>query len=209
MSESVAQVRYQEAFPKFNMFEARCALKYSNKICEFVDHVGRKMGHARITGVDDTHLTLEYKFGSPFVPYTYNTIDIPLVAKELWSNNYPNNILCPACNEIKSVLIYQETWKCRSCHKLLYRTQHLDRVTILWERMKRLESVVGYARPKGMHAKTYRPLRKKYNDLRRSLTGVAVPEASNAHSYFLVATWRDAVAEDSFEFMGPKDGETY
>ncbi len=71
--------------------------------------------------------------------------------------------VCPACERRQLKLYwYQDSWACRKCHRLVYRSQWLSK----WQRLKKRESELFHkvtrGRPKGQHRRTYQKLTREF-----------------------------------------------
>jgi hypothetical protein len=194
------KVGYQEAYPRFDIIRARAAISGGAQICEFVDHIGRTVGHLRVIGDSETQLTLEYELTSPFIRGCHETVILDLVPTPQQEPNR-KSIVCPGCGKWKSTIIFAEDWRCRECHGLCYRSQLVDKYTLLLEKKNGLKEIIGKIRPKGMHRRTYARLRDEYAKLSRATKGKSYSGASRAHAYIVTSSWKKSIQDQFLVFM--------
>lgn len=116
---------------------------------------GKELGSIGIT-VQEGALKLQFSAdGSPceqLVPLSRTPCNFG--GSRLWFR-------CPRCGQRAAVLfLRRERFACRACAQVVYRSQSEDFIGRTWRRQQRAERNLGanWARPKGMHQRTYQRL---------------------------------------------------
>ena len=188
--------RQREAFPKLDLVAFEAAFIHLRApVCMFM--LGNRMiGQLFISEVQKKSCIVNYLFAADHIrsgefSEAIRTRDVPNQLDE-WRRSF----LCPGCGASKRDLYYVDSWSCASCHKLLYRSQLVDKEVKLWEERDQLHSMLRKGRPKGMHNGTYMSHRLRLAELERRLNGRPRKYASDEHDAIVTQTWVPASDSD-------------
>jgi ribosomal protein L37AE/L43A len=192
---------YREAYPAFDVNRATAAGQKGRELCVFSNERGLRLGVAFVTRPEGaSSLVLEHTIGGPYLSYSDQGIRVRVEPLPNQLNDARLAVLCPMCHRRRSILVYKDHWACAKCHKLLYRSQVVDKLTLKWERKEWLTAKIGKGRPLGMHNKKYVPLRQELDLLQEQFAGKLPRYASAEHSYRISSEWRPA--DDPFADLG-------
>ena len=200
---------YAEAYPRFDIVQAKARTEKELEICEFADDRGLVFGLARVAAANQTHVTLEYAVQLPFFSLTFSAVELELVVTPNGVDPNRTVVLCPECRKRRSVLVLKGAWKCSQCHKLMNRSQCMTTNTRLFEKKNALQLKLRHGRPKGMHHLTFTALKASRLELSKKLAPSCLHDPNDSCWFILRSTWRAEKAGDEWWFSGPKDGESY
>ena len=135
-------------------------------------HQGKEsLGSASVSLVNHNQLFVQYKYRrscegdwstvTEFIPLQFSACRYG--GSRVW-------FICPKCGR-RAAFIYVDTVvACRSCLGLHYQSEYEDDISRLQSKTRKIFDRIGhdYARPKGMHHKTYECLLSKANELQIS-----------------------------------------
>lgn len=201
MTDAVVKRRYQEAYPCFHIVRAVAANAGGATVCQFVDNLRRTVGHLSIRERCRTTITLEYELASSYIRNCYEsvTLDVDRTPNQVDANR--RSVFCPGCKKRGSTLVFVGEWKCRLCHGLCYRSQLVDKHTLVLERRNTLKSLIKAGRPKGMHRTTFDYLKQELSTLSLATKGIINRGSSDAHAYVVIGTWTSPIEEPSLFSM--------
>ena len=148
--------RYREAYPKLDVLQGSVAHRRGRDICAYRNESGRPLGVVQFVPQDDlAAAVLKTQLHGPYLTFWVGSATIEL----LKSTNEPQGIrraaACPACGGRVQTLFYVTSWACAACHKLLYRRQLVDRLTLAAEDLVEAEERLSKRRARGEHQRKF------------------------------------------------------
>jgi hypothetical protein len=159
-------------------------------VCVFISEIGHECGVAFVSSAEDGRFVLDYSLGGPHWGFGDQGLELEYLSVPNAIDRDRIAVRCPGCERRAYILFFKGHWACPTCHKLVYRSQLVDRDTRLWEERDALRGRVGKHRPPGMHNATYAKLLERLRDLDKALRGKGFRYASQAHSYLVRSEWR-------------------
>lgn len=149
-----------DVFQVLRAWPARAAL------CRFT--AGRThIGDLLVTRVTDERVLVVYKCLLADPAWTPTPDHFRLIRKPNGVDRGRAYFACKGCKNAKATLFLRGTWMCASCHRLGYRQQKLDKLTVAWERRRSLEAQIAVGRPRYMRHRKYRALLSELEKLRK------------------------------------------
>lgn len=132
-------------------------------------HQGKEsLGNAGVSLVNHNQLCIQYKYRrscegdwstvTEFIPLQFSACRYG--GSRLW-------FICPKCGKRVAIIYVDTVVACRSCLGLRYQSEYEDDISRLQSKVRKIFDRIGhdYARPKGMHHKTYECLLSKAIEL--------------------------------------------
>jgi hypothetical protein len=181
--------RHREAFPKFDLIEAKAAMERMRAaVCVF-DLGRRTIGQTFIAEIQDDSVILNYLFADKqFISEENRSV---IKTREIKSKiaAFRRLFVCPLCDQSKQALYYKDTWACATCLRLHYRSQLIDKEVKLWEELDELRTQLRRGRPTGMHHKTFIKLKLRLSALEYRFEGRERKEAGSSHNVIVTSRW--------------------
>lgn len=175
-----------EAYPRIDIYEAD---RNQGKPCaRFLAHEAGWRGDAKVE-FSEVCVTIHYSINvGKFYPHGRG-VEVFKLTRNSPQDNRPS-VKCPQCDRSIQVLVWNGSFACAKCHKLLYASQLGTRDEVeLEKRESDLAARIGSGRPKGMQRTTYAKLKA---DLARLRDQRCQPGRQGRLSYATVRTeWRD------------------
>lgn len=132
-------------------------------------HQGKEsLGSVGVSLVNHNQLCIQYKYRrscegdwstvTEFIPLQFSACRYG--GSRLW-------FICPKCGKKVAIIYVDTVVACRSCLGLRYQSEYEDDISRLQSKVRKIFDRIGhdYARPKGMHHKTYECLLSKAIEL--------------------------------------------
>lgn len=189
-------IAQKECFPRLDLVAAKSASEHLDApVCVF-DLSQQMVGQLFLADVQDDSIRINYLFAARH----FQCVETEAVLRTITVTNPLDSLrrflICPTCNEARRDLYYVQWWACARCHRLLYRSQLVDKDVRLWEERDRLGALLKRGRPKGMHNATYFKLRLRLAELEGRLHGRDRKVASDAHNAIVAERWVPAAEID-------------
>lgn len=151
---------HQEAYPRLNVREAHKHVSAGRSLVTWRNQHDAIVGYANariVTVLEVLCLELTYKFiDIPYVLDSSGTVFWDLTQRKLRRSGPDCSTTCAPCKKDVRLLIFNEdTWACRSCKGLGYRSQIIGERARRSERLKSVERQICNGRPAGMHQSSY------------------------------------------------------
>jgi hypothetical protein len=154
------------------------------------------VGQLFLVDVAKESVSINYLFAAQHVQCSETEAVLRTVEMSNPLDSYRRYFLCPTCTEARRDLYYCQSWACARCHRLLYRSQLIDKEVKLWEERDRLRALLKKDRPKGMHNTTYFEHRLRLAELDGRLHGRQEKIASDEHNTIITEQWVPAAEID-------------
>ncbi|MGZ2411013.1 ribosomal protein S27AE [Sphingomonas sp. F9_3S_D5_B_2] len=183
--------RHREAYPRFNVVQAKAALERfdGDTVCVF-SQSGRTIGHLIVSDVDiETNVLQIASFVTS--PHLNGTTALETLSMKMAPSGVDagrRSVICPQCSRSTFNLYYNNKWKCAICHKLAYRSQLITKDTQLMERRDALKAMVGRGRPMHMRNTVFQQLRIELRHANLRL-GRRFHQANEVHSIIATDEW--------------------
>jgi hypothetical protein len=116
-----------EAFPALDILQAERSLRAGSGICEWRNERGVLVGRAQLVSLDQGHAVVSYEFdGSANIETAKDLIRFDIVCTRRNPHVVRKSLFCQQCGGLaQKIYFVSATWKCRSCHNLVYLKQRL------------------------------------------------------------------------------------
>ena len=201
MARESSEPIYSEAYPCFDVLQAKAALDREPSVCIF--KLGRlEVGQLIVADVAESSLLIAFLIHGPYLGFYGG--ELALATKDIVNPVAPNRrlILCPNCSEPRSKIFFKRHWACTKCHRIFRRSQVVDGRTQICEEHDRLALILKNGRPKGMHNRTYESKRRRVSELQTLIQKHGRSYASDAHSHQVYSEWAPATSNLDFHVPG-------
>ena len=156
-------ILHVEAYPRFNVREARKRVLAGQTIISWRDGDGAIVGVGRADIIDDNRIKLDYQFRKHRHINAYRsvlTLECSIRSLEHGQEDFLTS--CLKCGtRVRMLLLFEYNWTCVHCQPLAYRSKMIGDLVRKSERLADLEHLIALGRPKGMHDRTFLKLRKE------------------------------------------------
>ncbi len=160
---------FLEALPSLTAREVHDELRRGRDQCDWLWSDSGWYMRCRIERLDGAHLRLAVT-NQPSCLMNQGEAIIKVSKASNYSDLRAFSLFdCPACGSTRRKLLAYDTWRCRDCCKVPYRSERLSAKVRKWERMDELAKKIVQGRPKGMHHKTFASLVREHDRLKREL----------------------------------------
>jgi len=203
--------RFAEAYPRLDFIKAQRAIEEGRTICVF-ERPGRgRIGQFEFGSYESdepyqiglmhglVRIGPDYHLSGTFVEVAFRIRPAPIGV-----NHHRNYVLCPSCENRKTVLVYETVWKCKDCHGLLMRSQLIDPHARLQEKIIDLEDKLAKGRPKGMHNATYQDKLEVLSQLKAREAPMPFDYSkvvSRDHDRIVTSRWVSMAEDGAFQRM--------
>ncbi len=192
----LAPANQRESYPKFDIIDAKAAIKRTPaSVCLF-SFRKQIIGQLFIYKIMPNSVVVNYCFAIP----RFNFANSQALFRTVVVDNYVTGqrplLQCPTCRRNCQSVYYNSNWACAHCLTLHYRSQLVDKTTLLWERRDAIHTHVRHGRPKGMHRQTFVKLKAELLALNAKLDGQSRSFVSEVHDQIVSSTWAPAASVD-------------
>jgi hypothetical protein len=189
-SEERAIRRYVEAFPRLMAHSVVKNWGQGRPVCLWRDQNGAVVGRAIIDSVSTTLFVADCMINlGRHYDGMEELVNLHVDYTGVTGTRQRPLFVCPLCKEMVGQFIFMsQLWCCSKCCNLKNRSALIGTRARRGERLKALEALVGYGRPKHMQTRRYEALRAEMAELQR-LVGEHPMVAHSAYADLITAEW--------------------
>jgi len=148
--------RHREAYPKLDILQASTSFRSGRNLCVYRHERGGVLGVLQFTPSSDWQTAILFgQLQGPQVPYWSGEFLLRLLQTKNCVTATRRAAACPGCGRRVQMLYCVGGWSCAKCHRLHYRRQLVDRLTLAAEDLQEFEEQLTAPRPKWMHQRTF------------------------------------------------------
>ncbi len=191
--------RYVEAFLRLEAASAVKLFAQGMREIAWHDQGGEYYGTVHLDDIKQNHILIRY---TSLVLQSSGLCQgealLPLVRAQTNPAYHKPYFCCPRCGARIGLIVLAETWACRRCHRLGYRSQYLTPAMRQQQRLEELTRLLRPAgrtmfRPRHMREARFAALKEEYTMLRQILKGQPRATLHAGLSLILMPHWSTPV----------------